>query len=150
MLSKILSVSRRPGLYKLISTNKNLNIIESLSDGKRMPIYAQEKVIALSDISIYTSDGDTPLIDVLRAISKKEEGKKISLDPKSPNNELFAYLEEVLPNYSRESVYASDVKKIISWYNMLTEHGIDFEEEKEEEEEQKEQEEQEEQEEQKE
>ncbi len=115
-----------------------------------MPIYAQEKVIALSDISIYTSDGDTPLIDVLRAISKKEEGKKISLDPKSPNNELFAYLEEVLPNYSRESVYASDVKKIISWYNMLTEHGIDFEEEKEEEEEQKEQEEQEEQEEQKE
>ncbi len=130
MLSKILSVTGRPGLYKLISTNKNLNIIESLSDGKRIPIYAQEKVIALSDVSIYTNEGDTPLRDVFKAIQKKEEGEKVALGAKTPGKELFAYLEGVLPNYSKESVYASDVKKIISWYNLLTEHGIDLEEDR--------------------
>lgn len=127
MLSKILSVTGRPGLYKLISTNKNLNIVESLADGKRIPIYAQEKVIALSDVSIYTNDGDTPLRDVLRAISDKENGNKVALGSKASGSELFSYLREVLPDYNRESVYASDVKKLISWYNILVEHNISLE-----------------------
>jgi len=128
MLSKILSVTGRPGLYKLISTSKNLNIVESLGDGKRIPVYAQEKVVALSDVSIYTNDGDTPLRDVLRKIKEKENGNKVMIGTKSSGNELFTYLKEVLPDYSKESVYASDVKKLISWYNILMENNIDLDE----------------------
>ncbi|HHT34279.1 MAG: DUF5606 domain-containing protein [Proteiniphilum sp.] len=127
MLSKILSVTGRPGLYKLISTGKNLNIVESLGDGKRLPVYLHEKVVALSDVSIYTSDGDTPLREVMRQMKEKEKGGKASIGSKASGSELFAYLKEVLPDYSRESVYASDVKKIISWYNILIENGIDLE-----------------------
>ncbi len=103
MLTKILSISGKPGLYKLISTAKNLNIVESVQDGKKMPIYFSEKVVALSDVSIYTMEADVPLKDV------------------------FAFFEEVLPTYDTEKVYASDVKKIIGWYNLLIEHNIDFE-----------------------
>jgi hypothetical protein len=128
MLSKILSVTGRPGLFKLISTGKNLNIVESLADGKRIPVYAQEKVVALSDVSIYTNDGDTPLRDVLKKIKEKENGSKVAIGTKASGNELFTYLKEVLPDYSRESVYASDVKKLISWYNILIENKIDLDE----------------------
>lgn len=128
MLSKILSVTGRPGLYKLISTSKNLNIVESLADGKRIPIYAQEKAVALSDVSIYTNDGDTPLRVVLRTIKEKENGNKVTIGPKASGNELFTYLKEVLPDYSKESVYASDVKKLITWYNILMENKIDLDE----------------------
>ncbi len=138
MLSNILSIAGKPGLYKLISTNKNLNIIESLSDGKRVPLHAREKVITLSDVSVYTNEGDTPLREVFIAIREKQGEEKISLGAKSTNKEFFSFFEKVLPNYSRESVYASDVKKIVTWYNLLTEHGIDFEEEEEEQEEQEE------------
>lgn len=130
MLSEILSVAGRPGLYKLVSTNKNMNIIESLADGKRIPVYPQEKVVALSDVSIYTQEGDAPLREVLKKMKEKEEGKQVSLGKKPSGKELFSYLEEVLPNYSRESVYAGDVKKLISWYNILMEHNIDLEEQK--------------------
>lgn len=129
MLSKILSVSGRPGLYKLISTNKNLNIVEALSDGKRIPVYAQEKVVALSDVSIYTNDEDAPLREVFAKIKEKENGKQVSLESKSSNKDYFTYLQEVLPDYDKDKVYASDVKKLISWYNILTEHEIDFEQE---------------------
>jgi len=128
MLSKILSVTGRPGLYKLISTGKNLNIVESLGDGKRLPVYVHEKVVALSDVSIYTNEGDTPLRDVLKRMKEKENGGKASVSSKASGNELFTYLKEVLPDYSRESVYASDVKKIISWYNILMENGVELEE----------------------
>ncbi len=129
MLSKILSITGRPGLYKLISTNQNMNIVESLADNKRIPVYINEKVVALSDVSIYTNDGDTPLRDVFLKIKEKESGNQVNLPSKSSNKEFFSYLEEVLPDYSRDSVYASDVKKIISWYNLLVEYGIDLEEE---------------------
>jgi len=127
MLSKILSVTGRPGLYKLISTGKNLNIVESLTDGKRLPVYVHEKVVALSDVSVYTNDGDTPLREVLKKMKGKEKGGKASVGTKASGSELFAYMNEVLPDYSRESVYVSDVKKIISWYNILMEKQIDLE-----------------------
>lgn len=128
MLSEILSITGRPGLYKLVSTNKNMNIVESLADGKRVPVYAQEKVVALSDVSIYTQSGDTPLREVLKKIKEKENGGQVSLGSKPSGEKLFTYLGEVLPDYSRDSVYAGDVKKLISWYNTLIEYNIDFEE----------------------
>jgi hypothetical protein len=128
MLSKILSVAGRPGLYKLISTNKTLNVVESFADGKRIPVYAQEKMVALSDVSIYTESGDTPLRDVLTKMKERENGAQIALGSKSPNNEIFAYMKEILPDYDTEKVYASDIKKLLSWYNILIEHNIDLEE----------------------
>jgi hypothetical protein len=128
MLTKILSVTGRPGLYKLISTNKNMNVVESLTDGKRIPVYMHEKVVALSDVSIYTNEGDTPLREVLKTIKEKENGNKVKLSAKYTGKDYFNYLEEVLPNYNKESVYTSDVKKIISWYNILIENNIDLEE----------------------
>ena len=128
MLTKILSVTGRPGLYKLISTNKNMNVVESFTDGKRIPVYMHEKVVALSDVSIYTNEGDTPLREVLKTIKEKENGNKVKLSAKYTGKDYFNYLEEVLPNYNKESVYTSDVKKIISWYNILIENNIDLEE----------------------
>lgn len=128
MLTKIFSVTGRPGLYKLVSTSKNMNIVESLADGKRIPVYMHEKVVALSDVSMYTIDGDIPLREVFKKIKEKEDSKPIALTSKSPNKDFFNYLEEVLPDYNRESVYASDVKKLISWYNIIIEHGISLEE----------------------
>lgn len=126
MLTKILSVSGKPGLYKLISTGKNLNIVESLPDGKRIPVYLTEKVVALSDVSIYTTEDDIPLREVFQKIKEKENGGKTTLGSKSPNKEFFAYFGEVLPNYDTDKVYASDIKKILSWYNILIENDIDF------------------------
>ncbi|HHV84856.1 MAG TPA: DUF5606 domain-containing protein [Petrimonas sp.] len=127
MLTKILSVSGKPGLYKLISTSKNLNIVESLPDGKRIPVYLTEKVVALSDVSIYTTDEDVPLREVFRKIKEKENGGKTAPGSKSSNSEVFRYFGEVLPNYDTDKVYASDIKKILSWYNILLNSGIDFE-----------------------
>src|SRR5690554_4851842 len=127
MLTKILSVTGRPGLFRLISTNKNMNIVESLTDGKRIPVYMHEKVVALSDVSMYTNEDDIPLREVFKKIKEKENGKPVKLSSKASNKEFFNYLEEVLPEYNKESVYASDVKKLISWYNILIEKGIDFE-----------------------
>ncbi len=129
MLAKILSVSGKPGLYKLISTNKNLNVVESLLDGKRIPVYITEKLVALSDVSIYTDESDVPLREVFKKMKEKENGAKAVLTSKSSNKEFFNYFADILPEYDREKVYASDIKKIVSWYNILMDNNIDFEEE---------------------
>lgn len=128
MLTKILSISGKPGLYKLVSTGKSLNIVESVADSKKTPVYFSEKMVALSDVSIYTTESDVPLREVFIKIKEKEEGKKASLASKSSGSEVFKYFSEILPTYDTEKVYASDVKKIINWYNILIEHSIDFEE----------------------
>ncbi len=127
MLTKILSISGKPGLYKLVSTGKNLNVVESLADGKRIPIYLTEKAISLNDVSIYTSENDVPLREVLTKIKEKENGAKASISSKSSGNEVFSYFKEILPTYDTDKVYASDVKKIISWYNSLIAANIEFE-----------------------
>lgn len=127
MLKKILSVSGKPGLYKLVSTSKTITLVESLIDGKRFPIYPQEKIVSLGEIAIYTSVDEVPLKDVFVKIKENEDGGKISDDKKSSNKELFSYFETVLPTYDKEKVYASDIKKIVNWYNLLIDNDIDFE-----------------------
>ena len=131
MLKTILSISGKPGLFKLISQAKNMLIVESLQTGKRQPAYAHEKIISLGDIAIFTDEEDVPLSEVLNAIKEKENGAKVTLDIKIADNEtLRAYLAEVLPNFDRERVYPTDIKKLISWYNLLVETGnTDFVEE---------------------
>lgn len=127
MLKTILSVSGKPGLYKLLSNSKNMIIVESLVDKKKIPVHPRDKVVSLGDISIYTETDDVPLKDILLSMKQKENGVKSSIAPNSKPEELKKYFEEVLPEFDRDRVYPTDIKKMISWYNILIESGIDFE-----------------------
>lgn len=129
MLKTILSISGKPGLYKILSNNKNMVIVESLQDNKKIPVYARDRMVSLGDISIYTNEDEVMLKEVLCSIKKKEEGKAASIAPSSKPDDLRAYFNEVLPNYDKDRVYPSDIKKIISWYNLLISNNIDFEKE---------------------
>lgn len=129
MLKTILSISGKPGLYKLISQGRNMLIVESLTDKKHFPAYGNEKIISLGDIAMYTDTDDVPLKDVLTAMKEKENGAAVVMDlKKATADELRAYLGEVLPTFDRDRVYLADIKKLISWYNLLVACGItDFE-----------------------
>ena len=131
MLKTILSISGKPGLYKLISQGRNMLIVESLTDKKRFPAYGNEKIISLADIAMYTNDSEVPLRDVLRSIKEKENAAIASIDVKKATSEqLREYLAEVLPDFDRDRVYTNDIKKLILWYNILVSNGItDFGEE---------------------
>ena len=126
MLKKILSVSGKPGLYKLVSQGKSMLIVETLTDGRRLPVYAREKIISLGDIAIYTDGDEVPLYEVLNSVKAKEEGKAVSsIDAsRATPDELRAYMAEVLPNFDRERVYPTDIKRLLSWYNLLISAGI--------------------------
>ncbi len=130
MLKKILSISGKSGLFELVSQGKNMLIVESLIDHKKVPAYTHEKILSLGDIAMYTETGEVPLAEVFVSMKKKEDGKKVSLDAKKADSKALAeYLASVLPDFDRERVYSSDIKKLISWYNILVETGHDnFEE----------------------
>ena len=126
MLQTVLAIAGKPGLYRLVSRgNKNL-IVESL-DGtkKRTPIFGADKVISLADIAMYTDNGEVPLAEVLQKVADKEEAKEASLNPKKASSEeLQNYFAEILPDYDRERVYVTDIKKLLTWYNLLVNAGV--------------------------
>ncbi|MDO4756240.1 MAG: DUF5606 domain-containing protein [Parabacteroides sp.] len=124
MLKTILSIAGKPGLYRLVSHGKNMLIVESLTDKKRIPAYAKDKVISLGDIAMYTDAEEVPLHEVLTNLKNKENGEKASISTSAKPEELRNFFAEVLPNFDRERVYPSDIKKLISWYNLLIEAGI--------------------------
>lgn len=130
MLQTILAIAGKPGLYKLVSRgNRNL-IVESLDTArKRMPAFGTDKVISLADIAMYTDEEEVPLHRVLKNIFDHEGGKVTSLDyKKASKEELADFMAMALPNYDRDRVYPSDIKKLAQWYNILIENGItDFE-----------------------
>lgn len=130
MLRTILSISGKPGLYKLISRGKNMLIVEALdATKKRQPVHGTDKVISLGDIAMYTDEEEVPLRQVFANVKAKEEGKPATIDVKKASaNELHEYMAVVLPNYDRDRVYNNDIKKLITWYNILINNGIDFEE----------------------
>lgn len=127
-ISKIVSVSGYGGLFEVISQIKNGIIVEGLEDKKRMPVYATQKVVALDDISIYTYSEDVPLKDIFLAIHEKNNGASAP-DPKASPNELKAFMEEMIPEYDKDRVYVSDLKKLVKWYNILNEKGLIIKEE---------------------
>ena len=130
MLQKILAISGKPGLYKLISRGNRFLIVETLDDKKkRMPAQGADKVISLNDIAMYTEDEEVPLPQVFE--EKLQDGKAIEIDCKNADkDELFGFFAEVLPSFDRDRVHTSDIKKLIQWYNILLENGItDFVEE---------------------
>lgn len=123
MLKEILSISGKPGLQKMISNSSNAIIVESLLDGKRFPAYSNSKIIALEDISIYTETEDMPLKEVFKRMYTKENGQA-ALSHKESNEKIIRYFNEIVPEYDKDRVYTSDMKKIIQWYNLLIEKGI--------------------------
>lgn len=129
-LEKILSVAGKPGLYKLITQTRTGFVAESLLDGKKISVGLRSNVSVLSEIAIYTLEEELPLREVFLKIQVKEKGGKTSINHKEEKIKLEEYFFEVLPNYDEDRVYASDIKKIIQWYNILVDKGIaDFSEE---------------------
>jgi hypothetical protein len=132
MLKGILAVSGQPGLFKLIAEAKNRIIVESLITGKRTPASTTSKISSLEDIAVFTHSGDIPLKEILKRIHVHENGGQ-ALDSKSPDAEIRKYFEGVIPDYDKDRVYVSDIRKVIHWYNILQEKGLlIFEEEPEE------------------
>jgi len=123
--NKIISVSGKPGLFQVISQSKNAVIAESLVEKKRLAINTAQNVSLLENIAIYTYEEDMPLLDVFNSIFKKTEGKE-AISHKESSKKLTAFFTEVIPNYDDERVYASNIKKVIQWYNILTKAGMDF------------------------
>jgi hypothetical protein len=122
-LKGIISISGRPGLYKVITQGKNSVIVESLMDKKRFPAHASEKISSLEDISMFTYDEDAKLVDVLTKLFEIQAGAE-GPSNKSDEKTLRSKFEEALPNYDKERVYFSDIKKLFQWYNMLLAEGL--------------------------
>ncbi len=123
-LSKIIAISGKSGLFKIVSQTKGGLIVESLNDGKKLPVFATHKSSVLEDISMFTYSEDVPLKNVLWNIYQKEEGKPATVDPKADGKKLRDYFESVLQDHDKERVYTSDIKKVIGWYNQLLEHDL--------------------------
>lgn len=128
-LDKILSIGGKPGLYRLITQARSGFVAESLLDGKKITVGLRNNVSVLSEIAIYTLEEELPLREVFQRIQAKENGQKTSVGHKEDKSKLEEYFFGVLPNYDEDRVYASDIKKVIQWYNILLEKGItDFSE----------------------
>ena len=123
-LDKILSISGKPGLYQLKSQTRSGFVAQSLIDGKNISVSAQNNVSILSEIAVYTLTEEIPLGKVFTAISDKEKGNKTSISHKDGKDKLEEYFFEILPDYDEDRVYASDIKKIVQWYNLLHKHDL--------------------------
>lgn len=122
-LKDILSVSGKPGLFKTIAQTKSGVIIESLIDGKRIQAFASDKISSLGEISIFTATEDMPLREVFRLIQEKNADQPAP-DAKTDDRTLKAFFESILPEYDRERVYVSHMRKLVQWYNLLLANGI--------------------------
>src|SRR5690606_1504676 len=122
-LEKILAISEKPGLYELKVQTRSGFLTESLIDGKKLNVGLQSNVSLLSEISVYTYEGEKPLAEILIAIATKEDNKE-AISHKEDKEKLKAYFGEIIPNYEQDRVYHSDIKKIINWYNILINKGI--------------------------
>ena len=132
MQQTILSIAGKPGLYKLVSRGKNNLIVEALdATHRRQPAFGSDRITSLADIAMFTDSDDIPLMDVLESLKTLENGNKSAIDyKKASGDDLREYFAKVLPNYDRDRVHTSDIKKLIQWYNILIENGItDFKEE---------------------
>ncbi|MDR0685941.1 MAG: DUF5606 domain-containing protein [Dysgonamonadaceae bacterium] len=124
MLKEIMSIVGKPGLFKKISQAKTIMIVESLLDGKRIPVYPRDKIISLGDISVYAKDGgDKLLYEIFVAIRTKENGKEVTCNI-ADTTQLTNYFAEIFPQFDREKVYLSDMKKMLTWYNLLISKGL--------------------------
>ena len=124
MLKTILSVSGKPGLYRLLSQGKNNLIVESLQTGQRIPIHPKDRVVSLGDISMFTDAEDVALSEVLTRVYQRQAGALFADDLLKDGEALRSAFAEVLPSYDRDRVYTSDIKKLFTWYNILVSANI--------------------------
>ena len=122
-LEKILAISGKPGLYELKAQTRSGFLAESLIDGKKLSVGMRHNVSVLNEIAIYTYAEEVPLRDIFNTIKEKENGGE-AISHKVSKNELESYFSEVLPGYDEDRVYASDMKKVIQWYNLLQQHNL--------------------------
>lgn len=122
-LEGIINISGEPGLYKVISQRNNTVIVESIIDGKKIPLHSNAQANMLEEIGIYTYDDTKPLSEIFDDMAIKEN-KKQTLSHKSSTNQLTDYFREILADYDEERVYISDIKKVIQWYNIMQYHGL--------------------------
>jgi len=122
-LKGIISISGKPGLYKVVANGRNNVIVQALDGGKKFPVFATDKISALEDISIYTYEKDVPLIEVYEKLAEIE-GYKKTINHKEPGVKLREKVVEFLPDYDEDRVYDSDLKKLFQWYNLLIDNGI--------------------------
>ena len=125
MFERVLTISGKPGLYRLLSQGRNMFIVEAVdASKKRLPVHNSDKVVMLDDIAIYTDTEEIPLREVFAKILEKEGGVlSFDLNAATPE-ELVEYFESVMPDYDRERVYLTHIKKIYAWYNILVENGV--------------------------
>lgn len=125
MKETILSISGRPGLFRLVSSGRGNLIVETIDDAKkRLPAGARDRVTSLNDVSMYTDDDDAPLMDVFQNIANANDGKAVDINVKTASSkELADFMATALPNYDRDRVHQSDIKKLIQWYNILVNNG---------------------------
>lgn len=123
-LDKILSISGKPGLFKIVTQTRSGLVAESLMDQKKISVNVHSNVSVLSEIAIYTLTEEVPLREVLKKVMDKENGEQTSISHKDSKIKLEEYFFEVLPDYDEDRVYASDIKKIIQWYNLLQQHDM--------------------------
>lgn len=123
MLRTILSITGKPGLFKIVSQGNRMLLVEDLVSKKRMPVHARDKVVSLGDIAMYTEGEDKPLSEILDLVYANMNGERI--DVKSYDNDgLREKFAEILPDFDRDRVYPSDIKKLFTWYNLLTSAGF--------------------------
>lgn len=135
MIKQILAISGKPGLYKLVSRGNKSLIVETVDEQKkRMPAFGADRVVSLGDISIYTNDdNEVSLASVFQSIKQNYDGKAVDLSPKKADqDDIIAFFAKVLPNYDTDRVRVSDIRKVLSWYNILINNGINEFESKEE------------------
>jgi hypothetical protein len=123
-LDKILSISGKPGLYKIVTQTRSGFVVESLIDQKKVSVNIHSNISVLSEIAVYTLTEELPLREVLKRIRTKEDSKPTSISHKDSKDKLEEYFFEVLPDYDEDRVYASDIKKIVQWYNLLQKHDM--------------------------
>lgn len=123
-LDEILAISGKPGLYKIVTRTRTGAVVESLLDKKRLTVGAHSNISVLSEIAIYTLHEEVPLPEVLKKIKDKENGNPTSISHKDGKDVLEEFFFEVLPDYDEDRVYASDIKKVVQWYNLLHQHDL--------------------------
>jgi hypothetical protein len=125
-LKDVVSVTGMPGLHKIIGRNKNGLILESLSDKKKFSTTPRQRISILSDIAMFTDEGEVKLAQVLSNLKSLEDGGETLPSSKADNAEITAFMAKVLPTFDRERVYVSDMKKLFTWYGSLKNSDLDF------------------------
>lgn len=124
-LKQIISISGKPGLFKILTGNKTPIVVQELASGAKRTLFPRDQVVGLSDISMYTNEGDKPLGEILQDVFDKYEGKELDAKTLTKSKDsLVSFFEEVVPTFDKDRVYPTDIKKVIQWYNLLIKDGF--------------------------